>query len=62
MLYFIVTTLSTVGYGDRYPTTTEGRFLAVALMMMGISLVGVITASVAAWFVKMGHEDSINER
>jgi voltage-gated potassium channel len=61
-LWWAISTVTTVGYGDRYPTTTEGRFLAVALMMMGISLVGVITASVAAWFVKMGHEDSINER
>jgi voltage-gated potassium channel len=48
-----------VGYGDRYPTTTEGKFLAIALMIMGISLMGVITASVAAWFVKMGQDESI---
>jgi voltage-gated potassium channel len=59
-LWWAISTVTTVGYGDRYPTTTEGRFLAVALMMMGISLVGVITASVAAWFVKMGQEDSKN--
>jgi voltage-gated potassium channel len=56
-LWWAITTVTTVGYGDRYPTTTEGRFLAVALMIMGISLMGVITASVAAWFVKMGQED-----
>jgi len=56
-LWWAVSTVTTVGYGDRYPTTTEGRFLAVVLMIMGISLVGVITASVAAWFVKMGQED-----
>ena len=52
-LWWAITTVTTVGYGDRYPTTTEGRFLAVLLMFVGISLVGVITASVAAWFVKM---------
>ena len=56
-LWWAITTVTTVGYGDRYPTTTEGKLLAVALMFMGISLVGVITASVAAWFVKMGQED-----
>ena len=60
-LWWAITTVTTVGYGDRYPTTTEGRFLAVALMVMGISLMGVITASVAAWFIKMGQEDS-NEK
>jgi len=57
-LWWAITTVTTVGYGDRYPTTTEGRLLAVALMIMGISLMGVITASVAAWFIKMGQEDS----
>jgi voltage-gated potassium channel len=58
-LWWAITTVTTVGYGDRYPTTTEGRFLAVGLMIMGISLMGVITASVAAWFVKMGQGESI---
>ena len=57
-LWWAITTVTTVGYGDRYPTTTEGRLIAIALMIMGISLMGVITASVAAWFVKMGQEDS----
>ena len=61
-LWWAITTVTTVGYGDRYPTTTEGRFLAVALMIMGISLMGVITASVAAWFVKMGQEDETEGR
>jgi voltage-gated potassium channel len=55
-LWWAITTVTTVGYGDRYPTTTEGRLLAVMLMFMGISLVGVITASVAAWFVKMSQD------
>jgi voltage-gated potassium channel len=56
-LWWAFTTVTTVGYGDKFPISTEGRYLAVALMIMGISLVGVITASVAAWFVKMGQED-----
>ena len=57
-LWWAITTVTTVGYGDRFPTTTEGRFLAVGLMIMGISLMGVITASVASWFVKMGQGES----
>jgi voltage-gated potassium channel len=57
-LWWAVTTVTTVGYGDRYPTTTEGRILAVLLMITGISLVGVITASVAAWFVKLSQDDT----
>jgi voltage-gated potassium channel len=56
-LWWAMTTVTTVGYGDKFPVTTEGRVLAVALMIMGISLVGVITASVAAWFVKISNSD-----
>ena len=57
-LWWAVTTVTTVGYGDRFPTTSVGRVIAVGLMLVGISLMGVITASVAAWFVKMSQEDS----
>lgn len=56
-LWWAMTTVTTVGYGDKFPVTTEGRVLAVTLMIMGISLVGVITASVAAWFVKISNSD-----
>jgi voltage-gated potassium channel len=59
-LWWAVTTVTTVGYGDRFPTTTEGRLLAVLLMLVGISLVGVITASVASWFVELSQEEVKN--
>lgn len=50
-LWWASTTVTTVGYGDRYPVTTEGRFVAVGLMLVGLAVVGVITASVAAWLI-----------
>ena len=57
-IWWAITTVTTVGYGDKFPTTMEGKVLAVGLMIVGISLMGVITASVAAWFVKMGQGES----
>lgn len=51
-LWWASTTITTVGYGDRYPTTTEGRIAGVALMIGGIALVGTITAALASWFVE----------
>jgi voltage-gated potassium channel len=51
-LWWSATTVTTVGYGDRFPVTGEGRLVAVGLMVAGIALLGVVSASVAAWFVR----------
>jgi voltage-gated potassium channel len=56
-LWWSATTVTTVGYGDRYPVTTEGRLIAVGLMLVGIALVGASTASVAAWMVTQVQQD-----
>ena len=50
-LWWACETVTTVGYGDRYPVTTEGRFIAVALMVVGIATVGAVTAAVATWMI-----------
>ena len=51
-LWWAITTITTVGYGDTYPVTTTGRFISVLMMIGGISLVGSITATIAAWIVQ----------
>lgn len=50
-LWWACTTVTTVGYGDRFPMTTEGRVIAVVLMLVGIGLVGAVTAAVATWIL-----------
>lgn len=51
-LWWSYTTITTVGYGDKYPVTTEGRIIAGILMTVGVGLFGIFTAFLASWFVK----------
>lgn len=51
-LWWGVVTITTVGYGDLAPVTIEGRLIAVALMIGGIGLLGVVTATLASWIVE----------
>ncbi len=51
-LWWVLTTITTVGYGDRYPVTTEGRLVAAALMLAGIAVLGTVTAAIATWFLE----------
>ncbi len=51
-LWWAMTTVTTVGYGDRYPVSTEGRFIAGGLMLAGIALLGIVAASLASWMLE----------
>jgi voltage-gated potassium channel len=51
-LWWAVCTITTVGYGDLYPSTLEGRFVAVTLMIGGLGLIGFTTGSLASWIVE----------
>jgi len=55
-LWWAITTVTTVGYGDTYPVTPAGRGIAAFLMMAGIAFFGVLTANIAAFFID--HEPS----
>ncbi len=57
-LWWAFATITTVGYGDRYPTTGEGRMVAVVLMGAGVALFGTFSAYLAAWFIGPEVEES----
>lgn len=57
-LWWALTTITTVGYGDKFPQTFEGRIVGAILMTGGISLFGVLTASLASYFTKANEKPS----
>jgi voltage-gated potassium channel len=58
-VWWAVATITTVGYGDMYPVTPLGRMVAAALMMSGIAVLGVVTASIASWLVQRVEETTV---
>jgi voltage-gated potassium channel len=60
-IWWTYTTITTVGYGDKYPVTTEGRVLAMVLMTFGVGLFGTFTAYVASIFVTDNKTQNENE-
>ncbi len=61
-LWWAAATVTTVGYGDYQPVTNTGRLIAVTLMIGGIALLGVVTATLASWLVqRVAEEDEANQ-
>jgi len=61
-IWWAFTTITTVGYGDRFPVTTEGRFVASLLMFAGVGLFSTFSGFLAAWLLlpeKDEHSDLI---
>ena len=62
-IWWAYVTITTVGYGDKFPVTTEGRIIASILMTAGVGLFGTFTAYVASWFVaSKNNENQIPDR
>jgi len=54
--WWAITTMTTVGYGDRFPVTGAGRLIAAALMLAGIALLGTVTATLASYLLERVQE------
>lgn len=56
-IWWSYVTVTTVGYGDKFPITTEGRIIASVLMTAGVGLFGTFTAFVSSWFLAEKKEE-----
>lgn len=54
-LWWSFSTLTTVGYGDIFPVTVEGRIIAAVLVLFGLGSLAVLTANIATWFIDADH-------
>jgi voltage-gated potassium channel len=60
-IWWATVTVTTVGYGDLYPTTVTGRIIGMALMFIGIGFLAVLTATVSSRFVKSDRAEETAE-
>lgn len=56
-LWWAMTTITTVGYGDLYPVTNAGRLIASLSMLFGIGLFGALSGIAASFFLGNGSGD-----
>lgn len=61
-MWWAISTMTTVGYGDRFPITSEGRLLAVFLMATGVGAFGTLSGILAAWFLSPATEEADSDR
>jgi voltage-gated potassium channel len=50
-IWWAIVTLATVGYGDIVPTTTWGRVVGSAVIVLGVTFISFLTATVTSYFV-----------
>lgn len=61
-IWWAYVTITTVGYGDKFPVTSEGRIIAAVLMTVGVGLLGTFTAYVASLFVNDKNRESVDRK
>lgn len=60
-IWWMIVTTTTVGYRDISPEKVLGRITAIYLMLVGVGLVGMITGSIATYFITEEDEDDTKE-
>lgn len=60
-LWWGISTLTTVGYGDIYPYTAEGRIAASALLLLGVGLFSAVTAIVTSFLLADNRQSPAND-
>jgi voltage-gated potassium channel len=60
-VWWAVVTVTTVGYGDLYPTSVQGRLIGMVLMFVGIGFLSLLTATVASKFVRQEEQEEFGE-
>jgi hypothetical protein len=50
-LWYVIVTISTVGYGDRFPVTDTGRFMGALIIIIGVAIFGTFTGYLANLFL-----------
>jgi len=50
-LWYVIVTISTVGYGDRFPVTNDGRLVGVLIIVIGVGIFGTFTGYLANLFL-----------
>jgi voltage-gated potassium channel len=61
-VWWALTTVTTVGYGDVAPKTDGGRIIAIVVMLVGIGFVAILTAAAAERFMRSRREDEYERR
>ena len=56
-IWWAFITITTVGYGDKYPVSNEGRLVAGFLIVFGVVMLATITGALAAWILSQKIED-----
>lgn len=60
-IWWAFVTATTVGYGDISPSTFYGRIIAMALMLVGIGLIGTVTSTITSYFLNAGQRKSVED-